>query len=285
MKKVKVKIPAKVNLTLDITGAEGGFHNLKTLVTSIDLFDEITVSARADGLVTLKTVGFIPECDEKSNNAYRAAELFVNTFSTSGVDITVKKNIPIASGLGGSSADIAGVLIAMQKLFNTRGDLGAIANKLGSDSGYMLSGGWAILEGKGDIVRKIPVKKRLYLLLITCPMVDALKVTAAACYKEYDRQGIAYPPSTENAVTLLLKGDEEHFLTLLKNDLYPSAKTVLPLLETNLNALKKHGAAVMTGSGATVIGVYKTAREQNNAYKSLRSIFGDKLIKAKTIKN
>ncbi len=283
MKKVKVKIPAKVNLTLDVTGVDKSFHSLKTLVASVDLFDEITITARADGLITLKTVGIIPECDMRQNNAYRAAELFINAYSTFGVDILIKKRIPIAGGLGGSSADIAGVLLGMQKLFGTRGDLGALASQLGSDSEYMLSGGWAVLEGKGDRIRTIPVKRKFYLLLLTCAQEDALKVTSAACYKEFDRQGKVYPSATENAVTLLLKGDEESFLTLLKNDLYPSAKIALPALEDNLNALKEYGAAVMTGSGATVVGVYKTARERNNAYKKLQPRFGDKLIKVKTI--
>ena len=279
MKKTKVKALAKINLTLDVVGVEKGFHQLKTLVASIDLGDQITLSARQDKAVTLTCNGLDVGCDLESNNAYKTAKLFMQTFNVNGVDICLQKNIPVGAGLGGSSADIAGVLVGMQKLYNVNAPLCDLANALGSDSAYMINGGWAVLQGKGDIITPLSVNTKLYLLILSAQG----QVSAGACYKAFDSQNIIYPSVTDKAVELLAKGDIKEFGKVIKNDLYPSAKQILPQIESNLNALKEFGDCVMTGSGSAVFGIYKSARARNNAYNQLVKRFGDKLIKAQTV--
>ena len=119
MRKVKVKVPAKVNLTLDVLGLDGGYHSLKSFVASVNVFDTITVKARRDGKITLENRGVDVGCDITDNNAYKGAKSFIDTFGTCGVDIVIDKKIPVGGGLGGSSADIAGVLNALNRLFET----------------------------------------------------------------------------------------------------------------------------------------------------------------------
>ena len=279
MKKTKVKALAKINLTLDVVGAENGFHQLKSLVASIDLGDQIILTKRNDKNVTLTCNGLDVGCDIESNNAYKTTKLFMQTFGVNGVDIALNKNIPVGAGLGGSSADIAGVLNGMKKLYNLDCNLLDLANKLGSDSGYMLNGGWAVLQGRGDIIEPVETKAKFYLLILSAQG----QVSAGACYKEFDQQGKAYMPVTDKAVELLKSGDIKGFGDILKNDLYPSAKQLLPQIEDNLNALKEFGSCVMTGSGSAVIGVYSSLKERNKAYNKLYKVYGDTLIKAKTV--
>ena len=258
MKKVKVNAYAKINLILDVTGVEGKFHTLKSLVCSIDLADKITLIKREDGQINLKEKGIITDCDFHDNNAYRAAQMFVKQYKTNGVDIILDKRIPLGGGLGGSSADIAGVLKGLKRLYGTQGDVGEIADKLGSDARFMLNGGYALMEGRGDKITSLNITKQFYLLILSHPQ----QVTAKECYGEY-----------------------KAFLSNLKNDLYSASVKICPRIEFNLYDLKEVGSAVMTGSGSAVVGVYLTKKQRDFAYKHLKKIHGDRLIKAKTITN
>jgi len=166
---VKVKSYAKLNLTLDITGVEGGFHMLDSLVCTVDIFDIIKLKKRKDKLVNIEMHGRGLELlPYEQNNAVKAAESFINCFGTDGADIVIYKNIPVGAGLGGSSADISGVLTGMARLYGVGSDaeLKRLADGLGSDTGYMLSGGFARLTGRGERVEKLSLKRKLYAVLL-----------------------------------------------------------------------------------------------------------------------
>ncbi len=281
MKKVKLRTPAKINLTLDVLGVKDGFHEISSLVTSIDVYDTITVKERLDFNVELKTKGISPECSAVDNNAYKAAKRFCKTFKTYGATVTVDKGIPVGGGLGGSSADIAGVLNAMKGLFCIPDSVVPIADSLGSDSSYMLKGGWAVLKGRGDKQQFLQLDFPLYLVII----LDKQGVSAKQCYKRFDEQGKTYPPCTEQCLDALRKGDFSSFCKLAKNDLYHSTVTFAPAVEKNINALYEIGTplAIMTGSGTAVLGVFDNPKERDNVYKKLKKVYGKKVIKAKTI--
>lgn len=281
MKKITVKIPAKINLTLDVVGVSGGFHDIESLCTGINIYDKITVKKRSDKLITLKETGIKAGCDTLNNNAYKSAVLFMQTFRTSGVDIIIDKSIPVGAGLGGSSADIAGVLLAMQKLFGVKKDIKPLADSLGSDSGYMLSVRPAIISGRGDKVIYLNEKINLSLLVIK----EDFGILAKDCYKTFDDLPDKPSVATANAVDMLHLGDKTAFVSALKNDLYLASKILRPELEENILALKNAGAisSIMTGSGSAVYGVFSLARDRNKAYKTLYPKYKDKLIKAKTI--
>lgn len=281
MKKVSVLIPAKINLTLDVLGVKDGYHDVESLVDSINLYDRITVKKRDDKLIRLNETGIKAGCIVKNNNAYKAAVLFMQTFKTSGVDITLNKNIPVGAGLGGSSADIAGVLVAMKKLFGIKNDIKSLADSLGSDSGYMIKGGAAIISGRGDKVIFLKEKIKLRLIVIK----EKFGVLTKDCYKTFDTLFEKSLPSTTKAVDALHSGNKTVFLAAIKNDLYSASRILNPKIEKNLNSLKLVGAdaAVMTGSGSAVYGVFNSKKEMNRAYKLLFPEYGDKLIKAKTL--
>ena len=219
MDKVRIKAPAKVNFALGITGESGGFHMLDSIVCTIDLFDDVIVAKRSDGRVNITMRGMGSEnIPPEANNAVRAAELFAEKYSTGGADITITKRIPMGAGLGGSSADAAGVLRAMSKLYG-RGDektLGEIADMVGSDTRYMLRGGWARLRGRGNEVE--PLKSRLKLsLLILCPPPG---VSTAQCYKLYDELPAESPADCAAAALAAERGDLYAFCKNMRNALY-----------------------------------------------------------------
>ena len=155
---VRVKAYAKLNLTLNITGVSGGYHMLDSVVTSVDMHDLIVLKKRRAKLVSIIMRGQGSEdIPYDKNNAVKAAQLFIDNFGTNGADITVYKNIPMGLGVGGSSADAAGVLTGLSKLYgvNDLAGIKLLADKAGSDTRYMLSDGYARLAGRGNEVRQI----------------------------------------------------------------------------------------------------------------------------------
>lgn len=281
MKKYSLKVPAKLNFTLDVLGVEGKFHNIESLVASVNVFDAITLLKRKDGKITVTMRGLPVDCDLLDNNAYKAAKLFKEKFSTSGVDIIIDKNIPVGGGMGGSSADIAGTLLGMKTLFEKDVDLIPLASELGSDAAYMLDGGWAIISGRGEKVKKEKIENKFYLLIIT----EEKSISARQCYKKFDELGFSYKPCTASAIKSLKSGDVDKFLTLIKNDLMKASCEYVENVDFNVKALLRGGAkaAIMTGSGSATFGVYKTQEERDASYKKLKPLFEDKLLKAETI--
>ena len=279
MKKTRVKIPAKINLTLDIEGVKDGYHVLESLVASVNVYDTITVIPRKEDFIRVFFKGVPAGVNGKNSNAYSAADAFRKEFSTGGVDIIIDRAIPVGAGLGGSSADIAGVLLAMAKQFDVKRDLSFLAANLGSDVTYMLNGGYAVMKGRGEKVARVYVRRRFYVLIA----LGKKGVNTSESYKGYDKIGRLYPKNTSASVSLLKEDDVDNFFTVLKNDLFESSANILPEIKETLDKLKEYGAAVMTGSGSAVYGIYRTKKERDKAYKALRNDYGARLIKAKTL--
>lgn len=281
MKKVTVRVPAKLNLTLDVLGVNGNYHDIESLVASINVYDYITAKKRSDGKITLEMKGLLVDCPTVENNAYKTAKLFIDTFGVTGVDLVVEKNIPVAGGLGGSSADIAGTLNALNLLYELNGEIEALACDMGSDAPYMLNGGYAVMRGRGEIVEYSDADRKIYVLLIT----ENAAITARNCYKKFDQKKKLYVPCTEQAERALYQGDLDELFPLLKNDLGATACDLVPQLKHHLYALKRAGAenALVAGSGPTVYGVFKDKKSRDKAYKKLFGLYGKNLIKAETV--
>lgn len=265
MKKTKVKIPAKLNLSLDVVSKGEKFHDLKSLVCSINLYDEITIIKRKDKKITLKEKGISAGCEKEKNNAVKTAKLILDRYADFGVDIRIKKGIPVGAGLGGSSADIAGVLIGYDMLLGGTLDLYSLAKELGSDVNYMLGGGYAVISGKGDDVEYIESDKKLYFILL----VEDKIVSAKDCFNVFDKQNKTYDNKTEVVVNYLKEGSDKFFKNL-SNHLYSSAVELLPKIEQNYELLKNYGAATMSGSGSCVAGVYNTKSERDRVARILK---------------
>ena len=257
MNYARVKSYAKINLTLDILGVENGFHMIDSVVASIDIYDLITAKKRRDGLVSVTMHGRGSEgIAHENNNAAKAAEAFVNEFGTCGADITVWKNIPMGAGLGGSSADVAGVLNAMAKLYDVTdfAALKRIADSLGSDCGYMLTGGWARISGRGEVVKRLDCDLKLDIGLL----VPKSGVSTAQCYRLSDSlpRGERTSDGAENALT---ESDKALLCASLSNGLAAAAVKLNGDVGECLSELKEFDplGVNMTGSGSGVYAVFE----------------------------
>ena len=256
---VRVKAYAILNLTLGITGAEGGYHTLDSLVCSVDLYDLIKIKKRKDGLVTVEMHGQGTELlPYEENNAAKAAEAYIKEFGTCGADIVIYKNIPVGAGLGGSSADAAGVLRGMAMLYGAGGerDLKRLADTLGSDTGYMLTGGFARLTGRGEKVEPVESTLRLDFLLL----LPRGGVSTAECYRLYD----ALPKmcgQSQPAAEALKAGDVAGLGKSLFNALYAPAIRLNGGVETAFKELQEFAPSGvnMTGSGSGVYALFDSA--------------------------
>jgi 4-diphosphocytidyl-2-C-methyl-D-erythritol kinase len=219
---VRIKAYAKINLSLDILGRENGYHMLDSVVTTIDIYDLITLKKRKkDKNVTISMHGLDSESiPYEKNNAVIAAEKFIKEFDTNGVDIVIYKNIPMGAGLGGSSADVAGVLNGLKKLYLTEdADVKPIADSIGSDCGYMLSGGYARIFGRGEKVQPIDTHIKLDLVLL----IPQTPVSTAACYAMFDKINCRHSQRSDNVIAALLSSDRVALGRELGNSLTPPA--------------------------------------------------------------
>lgn len=271
MNYVRVKAYAKINLTLDVLGRKDGYHEIDSLVTSVDIADVIAVQKRKkDKLASVTCHGMgsenIPFGD---NNAVRAAERFIEKYDTCGADITVWKNIPMGAGLGGSSADAAGTLNALARLFGIDDFDGIkeIADEVGSDSGYMLSGGYARLTGRGDEVGLLDNRLKLDIGLL----VPKTGVSTAECYRLSDElnSGIC---GTQSALEAIEAGNKVALGKALSNGLFAPACALNHEIREAYDELKSFSplGVNMTGSGSAVYALFENDQFLNYAKSRYR---------------
>jgi 4-diphosphocytidyl-2-C-methyl-D-erythritol kinase len=267
--KIRTTVYGKLNLTLDVLGKSGGYHELSSLCTSVDVCDEITVQKRTDGAIVLSCPGV--DCPPQENNAYRAAQAFIAAFpiAQTGVAITVKKGIPVGGGMGGSSADVVGTLLSMQQLFGVEQSVTPLINSLTSDGAFMERGGTGVLAGRGERVEFLP---HVPLFFVLVPQTEG--VSARECFALCDQT----PPqtsTTNQAVAALLVGDVAALSLAVKNHLTPAASLLVPSIKAALSAIEKTQplAASMTGSGSVTFGVYETLSNAQAALKALKTAY------------
>lgn len=180
---MQIKVYAKLNLTLNVLGKRNGFHDIDSIATSVDVFDVVSVLPRADNSVT---VAGLPQIPAEQNVAYKAACAFMRQFNTTGADIAITKGIPVGAGLGGSSADAAAVIYALCRTYNVdvnSREIHSLCAALGSDVNYMLFGGLARLQGKGDDVEYGKLANQLFFALT----VFDTSMSTAAVYSQLDK--------------------------------------------------------------------------------------------------
>lgn len=152
---VTVHAPAKINLTLDIVGVRAdGYHLLESVFQSVSIYDTIVAEKAEAGEISLEILGQPCNCPVEKNTAYKAAKVFFDaTGIEGGVHLTVTKRIPQQAGMGGGSADAAGVLWALDTLYGTRltaSRLHRMGEKIGADVPFCVVGGTKFVTGIGD---------------------------------------------------------------------------------------------------------------------------------------
>ena len=278
MKKAKVFINAKINLTLDVQKKAGDYHQIESLVLPISIGDYIKVSKRADNKIVIKERGIKCGIKNEDNNAYKTAKAFIEKHETSGVNILINKKIPLSSGLGGSSADIAGTLYSLNKIFGKE-ELD-ILDKLGSDTRFMYYNRPAIISGRGEKLEFLKSVSSFFVIIL----LHEQGVSAKEGYKAFDDLNKTSQNNTKKALEFL-ETDREKAYKYFSNDLEEGVKALIPKIQTNINALKNVGAkaSLMAGSGSAVLGIFNDKKARDLAYKKLKKDYKDKIIKTQTI--
>ncbi|WP_333779037.1 4-(cytidine 5'-diphospho)-2-C-methyl-D-erythritol kinase [Streptomyces sp. IBSBF 3136] len=255
---VTVRVPAKVNVQLAVGAARpDGFHDLANVFLAVGLYDEVTVTP-ADGLrVTCEG----PDADQvpldRTNLAARAAIALAERRGIEpAVHLHINKDIPVAGGMAGGSADGAGALLACDTLWGTgasRAELLAICAELGSDVPFSLVGGAALGTGRGERLTALEVGGTFHWVFA----MAGRGLSTPAVFREFDRMAegreIPEPEASAELLDALAKGDPDALAAAVSNDLQPAALSLFPELADTLAAGRDAGAltALVSGSGPT----------------------------------
>lgn len=260
MTSVIVRTPAKVNLHLGVGSARSdGFHELVNVFQAVSLTDDLTARPADEPGVALSVVGEhvrgVPT--DRRNLAVRAAQaLAKHAGLPADVSLQLRKQIPVAGGMAGGSADAAAALIACDSLWGTRAskeDLQEVAATLGADVPFALVGGTAVGRGMGERLTPALVRGEFHWVFA----VAGSGLSTVKVYGEFDRMvdGAAptHPPEPEELMSALAAGDEVALGRALHNDLQPAAISLRPTLRRTLAAGRELGAigALVSGSGPT----------------------------------
>ncbi len=270
-KSIRVFAPAKINLFLHVTGKRAdGFHELQSLAAFADVADELAVDS-ADSFSLEMDGPFAKGLPQEADNlVLRAARALSGHFGVrAGARFKLTKNLPVASGIGGGSADAAAAfrgLIALWKIGDTDSpDIGALAARLGSDIPVCLASVAAWMEGRGERVTRLSPLPQAHLVLIN----PGFGVATAEVFRRLDSRK-SRPASTPPG-PFASADDLFRYLGTTGNDLEAPALSIAPEIGTVLDALSHAGSilARMSGSGATCFGFFKTAAARDAAAASI----------------
>ena len=255
------KAHAKINLSLDITGKRAnGYHVVRMIMQTLELCDELSFEKGESGVkLTTDDEMLNQEQAEGSDNlvikaANKLSEAVGRTFD---VNISLKKNIPIAAGMAGGSADAAAALRGLNRLFDlglSNDELREIAVKIGADVPFCVEGGLALCEGIGEKLTPLKGPKRLKVLICK----PNIFVSTKDVYVAYDKETHPYHPNVDDMAETLRKEDISKISELLGNTLESVTKKAHPVIGEIEKSMLDAGAlnSIMTGSGPTVFGIF-----------------------------
>jgi 4-diphosphocytidyl-2-C-methyl-D-erythritol kinase len=258
---------AKINLTLAVLGKrEDGYHDLASVMQTISLHDTLRLTPNRSGQITARSNS--AELNTPENLVLHAALALREAAGDKslGVEIELLKAIPSPGGLGGGSSDAASVLLALNALWETRLSherLTELAATLGSDVPYFLSGGTALIEGRGERVIDLLDAPPLWLVLVRPPVA----VSTAAVYRTLSPAEYATAEDSR-AIIQAIKWDEPLPLDHLSNSLEAPVLRDYPQIAVTRDALLASGAplARMSGSGPTLYAPFGALEDASRVY-------------------
>lgn len=269
---MRVVARAKINWTLDIVGKrEDGYHLMDMLMQPVELADELVLTKAESGL-TLEVSGFPRVKAGPENLALRAASaLKERTGYPGGASMLLHKRIPVGAGLGGGSADAAGVLAGLNRLWETglgQEELEALGLSLGADVPFCLRGGLQRAQGVGEALTPMKCGGLFWLVILQpCPGLSTREV-----FGRFRLDARNNRPDNQAAAAALAAGDWRGLCRSLGNVLQGVSAELRPEIGEGIAALREQGAAGawMTGSGSAVFGLFTQAQTARNAQARLR---------------
>lgn len=275
---VTVRVPAKVNVQLAVGAARpDGFHDLANVFLAVGLYDEVTVTPADELRITCAgpDAGQVPL--DRTNLAARAALTLAGRRGVeAAVHIHIAKDIPVAGGMAGGSADGAAALLACDTLWGTnasRAELLEICAELGSDVPFSLVGGAALGTGRGEKLRVLDVGGTFHWVFAMAER----GLSTPAVFREFDRLAegldVPEPVASRELIDALAKGDADALAAAVSNDLQPAALSLFPELADTLAAGRAAGAlaALVSGSGPTTAFLTRDPESAVKVAEALRS--------------
>ena len=271
-----IQANAKLNLTLDVLSKRpDGYHDMRMIMQSIALADDLTVSPLEWDELRVKTnLHFLP--NNEKNLAAQAALRYWEARGTEprGLDITIQKRIPVCAGMAGGSSDAAAVLRALNQMDPHPLDpvaLARIGARVGSDVPYWVLGGTALAEGRGEELTPLPPLPRCW--VVVCK--PDFPISTPALFQRIDSIRLRRRPDTKGAIEALKAGDLAGVARRMYNVFEDAlTKRQLERVAEIKNELIRCGAlgASMSGTGPTAFGLFEREEEAREAYDRLREI-------------
>jgi 4-diphosphocytidyl-2-C-methyl-D-erythritol kinase len=258
---------AKVNYYLRVTGRRpDGYHNLVNVMCRVSLFDDISMSVGGTGISVYADSPEVPS--GPANSVYRAVRLLLETAQREiGVDIRIRKHIPVQSGLGGASSNAAAVMLRLNEVLGlgfTRQRLIDLGIRIGSDVPFFLFGSPAVATGKGEVLQRVEGIADAWLVIVK----PAGGISTRQAYEKLD---LVLTEEKKHIIMPKFIGTLDSLVSLMFNDFEPVAETLLGEIgdiKTRLIRLGAHGA-MLSGSGSAVFGVFPDEATARRAHEEL----------------
>ncbi len=274
IKHLGLKAYGKVNLGLDVVRRrEDGYHEVRMIMQTVGIYDRIDMTRREQPGIGLETnLYYLP--DNENNLAYKAAKLLMDEFDIKeGVNIRIKKFIPVAAGMAGGSSDAAAVLFGVNKMFSLGLSLEELMKRgvrLGADVPYCLMRGTALSEGIGEILTPLDPAPQ-------CQVLIAKPAVSVSTKFVYENLHVNQLPKTAHPdIDCLMRAIENRDLRALAENMGNILETVTipahPVIQDIKDKMMDMGAvgAMMSGSGPTVFGLFMSPSKAEEAYEEMR---------------
>lgn len=273
------KTPAKINLTLDVTGKlENGYHTLSMIMQSIDVCDELSFEKTADETILFSMNKDLPDkIPAEKNLVYKAAKLMKDTFKIDGgFKIHLTKNIPAAAGLAGGSSDCAATLIGINELCGLGLDIEKLCEigvKLGADVPFCIRKGTMLAEGIGEILTPLAPLTGIPVLLIK----PNISISTPYVYKHLKLNELDYHPDNKAVISYIKDNNIKKIAASLSNVLETVTIPENPIIAKLKHYLTENGAigSLMSGSGPTTFGIFENMETAKKAYEKAKADFPD----------
>ncbi len=277
MKTLILEAKAKINLGLDVLAKRpDGYHELRMIMQSIGLYDEIRLTVTQEPGIRLRTdAPGLPT--DRRNLAYRAATLLMEEFGIGqGLEISLNKKIPMAAGLAGGSADAAAVLKGVSQLFGLNLSMEELQKRgvqLGADIPYCLMMGTALAEGIGEKLTRLPDAPACHVLLAKPP----IEVSTGFVYGNLKADRLKEHPDIDGQIAAIHDENFEKMAELMGNVLETVTIPAHPVIQELKDEMRSLGAvgAMMSGSGPTVFGLFDEEDRAGEAYERMKHNRGD----------
>lgn len=272
MDRVVTKAYAKINLGLDVIRKRpDGYHEVKMIMQTVDLYDVLLVSKKEEDTITISTQREDLPVNE-DNLIYKAIKLMKEVYGfPGGVHVELVKNIPIAAGMAGGSTDAAAAMRAINELFELNRPLKELekhAVKIGADVPYCIQGGTVLSEGIGELLTDLPNAPQCILLIAKPDIMVSTKYV----YENLNLPGLKNHPDIDAMVKAIKCGDMQAMLEPMDNVLATVTEEKYGIIKEIKQAMEKNGAikAMMSGSGPTVFGIFETMVQAATAFDAIK---------------